>query len=138
MGCCLIFAVAVLEYIDPVDMTVFLTELLPLCIRIHFLYIRIFLNIIIQRKQCTCIQKRHCSISTINKIRIFATCNDCSYRFFCGLSCQPGFLNSDSGLLSDQLLNLVAIIDLGTRHCNEHRKICDITICTFTACFCTS
>ena len=125
----LIFPILVLEHVCPVNMSVILAERFPLCIRIHFLDIRIFVNIIVPGNQSSRIVQGLHGIAAVDKIGIFPSCNNGTDGFRICLSGQPGFLYSDAGLLCYNFLHIVSVINFRIRHCRKHSESNNFIIC---------
>ena len=98
--------------IDPVDMSIRLTELIPffLC-KPCIPELRVLINIIIKRyKRFRVYQLTH--IITIYKIRILPTCNQSTGCFGCRLSGKPCFFHLHTPLIRDHLGNFIVTVDL--------------------------
>ena len=107
----LLFSLNILKLLNPVNMTIIPSQLIPLFIRIIRLDIRIIIQIIIQRNKCSClIELSHC-ISAINKIWILTSGNQRPYRLRSCLTGKPCLVHLYTSFFCDNLLNLIVVID---------------------------
>ena len=110
--CRLLFPIDVAKLLYPVDMSVILPESVPLLLCQEFLDVRILVNVVIQRHQRACIIKLCHTVTAVNKIRIFAACNQRADCLLCRLACKPCLFYLCTDFFRNHLLNLIVIINL--------------------------
>ena len=69
MACCCIVLVVVAEYVSPVNLSVVLSELIPLFLSVHFLEVRILLEIRIPSYEELVLVELDAAVAAIDEIR---------------------------------------------------------------------
>ena len=110
---------------NPVNMSVFLPEALPLFLRKIIPDIRIVIPILINRNQCIRIKQHFLSE---NKIRIFPRCNIRIECLFLGLPDKPVFLAICPNFVRNHFLYIILRIQHLTRNAEKSSKMFDFLL----------
>ena len=122
MGRCFLFSFDILELLNPVNMSVILSQLVPFFVGIISLNIGVVIQIIIQRHKCSCLIELTHSVSAVNKIRIFASGDQGANCLGSRLAGKPCLIHFHPGLFCDDLLNFIVVINLRSGNGEESCK----------------
>ena len=128
MDCGRIFHIRIIENVSPVDMTVILSEFIPLFIGIEFFEQRILLKIRIPCDQHVIGIEIIVIHAAVYEIRCITWCDDNINGFIISYTIKIWLFYLNTGLLCNNVRNLIVIADLIARICNIHRHVIDSVI----------